>query len=122
MEKVEGGDTYELKLNLKNGRAIHVWIDAETFLETKMEGTPRRLDGTDHPVEVYFGDFRPVGGGVRIPHILETKVLPVGRNALGLKDPPVPVERITIEKVEVNTKLADAIFAKTVVTIASNHT
>jgi outer membrane lipoprotein-sorting protein len=119
VEKVEGRDTYELKLTLKTGRAIHVWIDAETFLETKMEGTPRRLDGTDHPVEVYFRDFRPVGG-VRIPYILETKVLPVARNALGLRDTPVPVERITIEKVEVNPKLADALFAKPVMTIASN--
>jgi len=90
MEKVEGRDTYELKLTLKNGRAIHVWIDAETFLETKMEGTPRRLDGTDHPVELYFRDYRPVSG-VQIPSVLETHVLPVARTATGLRDTPVPV-------------------------------
>lgn len=117
-EKVEGRDNYKLKLTLKNGQAIHVWIDAKTFLESKMEGTPRRLDGTYHPVEVYFRDFRPVGG-VQIPHVLETKVLPVAKTLLGLKDPPVPVERITIEKVEVNPKLDDALFSKPEMTMAS---
>lgn len=117
-EKVEGQDNYKLKLTLRNGQAMHVWIDAKTFLETKMEGTPRRLDGTDHPVEVYFRDFRPEGG-VEMPHVLETKVLPVVKNSLGLKDPPVPVERITIEKVQVNPKLADTLFTKPELTVAS---
>src|SRR4029077_14299215 len=32
VEKVEDRDTYKLKLTMKNGRAIHVWIDAQTFL------------------------------------------------------------------------------------------
>ncbi len=119
MEKVEGRDNYKLKLTMQNGQAIHVWIDAQTFLEAKIEGTPRRLDGTDHPVEVYFRDFRPVNG-LQIPYVLETKVLPVAKTALGLKDPPVPVEKITIEKVEVNPKLADALFTKPEVTMASS--
>ena len=38
MEKVEGRDTYKLKLTMKNGAALHVWIDAETFPEAKIEG------------------------------------------------------------------------------------
>jgi hypothetical protein len=54
IEKVDGRDAYKLKLTLKNGEAMHVWIDAETFLEAKIEGTPRRLDGKYHPVEVYL--------------------------------------------------------------------
>ena len=40
MEKVEDRDTYKLKLTLKNGQAVHVWIDAQTFLESKIEGQP----------------------------------------------------------------------------------
>ncbi len=119
MEKVEDNDTYKLKLTLKNGEAIRVWIDAQTFLETKIEGQPKRLDGTDHPVEVYFRDYREASG-LKIPFILETKVLPVAKTALGLKDPPVPVERITIEKVAVNPKLADELFAKPEIAVASN--
>lgn len=110
-EKIEDRDTYKLKLTMKNGQAIHVWIDAQTFLETKIEGQPRRLDGVEHPVEVYFRDYRTVSG-LEIPYVLETKVLSVGQTALGLKDPQVPVEKTTIEKVEVNPKLDEALFSK----------
>lgn len=119
MDKVEDRDTYKLKLTMKNGEAVHVWIDAQTFLEAKIEGQPRRLDGVYHPVEVYFRDYRPVSG-LQIPFALETKVLPVSRTALGLKDPPVPVEKIVIEKVAVNPKLEESLFSKPAVEVASN--
>lgn len=112
-EKVEGRDTYKLKLTMKNGQVVHVWIDSQSFLETKIEGTPRRLDGVDHPVEIYFRDYRAVDG-LQMPFVLETKVLPVARNAFGMRDTPVPVERITIEKVEVNPKLEESQFSKPV--------
>ena len=111
MEKVEDRDTYKLKLTLKNGRELHVWIDALTFLEAKIEGQPRRLDGVDHPVEVYFRDFRSAGN-VQIPYVLETHVLPVTKTATGLRDTPVPVEKITIDKAVVNPELDEALFAK----------
>ncbi len=110
-EKVENRNAYKLKLTMKSGQALHVWIDAETFLETKIEGQPRRMDGTEHPVEIYFRDYRPVSGLV-IPFTLETKTLPVANTALGLKDTPVPTEKISIEKVEVNAKLEDTLFTK----------
>jgi hypothetical protein len=111
MEKVEDHDTYKLKLAMKNGQQFHVWIDAQTFLETKMEAQPRRLDGVYHPVEVYFRDYRPVSG-LQIPFMLETRVLPVAKNALGVRDTPVPPEKIMVEKVVVNPKLAESAFSK----------
>jgi hypothetical protein len=110
-EQVEGEETYKLKLTSKDGQSMHIWIDSRTFLETKMEGQPRRMDGTDHPVEVYFRDYRAVHG-LQIPFVLETKVLPVARTSVGLKDTPVPVERITLEEVEVNPALDEALFSK----------
>ena len=113
IEKVEDRDTYKLKLTLKNGEVTHVWVDAKTFLEAKLEGQPRRLDGTDHPVEVYYRDYRNVNG-LEIPFLLETRVLPVGKNALGMRDTPVPPEKALIEKVEVNPKFDAALFAKPV--------
>lgn len=119
MEKVEDRDTYKLKLTMKNGSAIHVWIDAQTFLEAKIEGQPRRLDGTDHPVEVYFRDYRPVDG-LQIPYALETRVLPVAHTALGFKDTPVPPEKTFIEKVVVNPKLDESLFSKPEIGMASN--
>jgi hypothetical protein len=119
MENVDGRDTYKLKLTLKNGNAMHVWIDAQTFLEAKMEGQPRRLDGTDHPVEIYFRDYRQVNG-LQIPYLLETKVLPVTKTMLGLKDPPVPAEQIVIDKVVVNPKLDESLFSKPEIGVAAN--
>ena len=77
------------------------------------------MDGTPHPVEVYFRDYRTIGG-LQIPFVLETKVLPVEKTATGLKDPPVPVERISIEKVSVNPKLEDARFVKPEIEVAAN--
>ena len=109
-EKVEGRDTYKLKVIEKSGHTVHVWIDAKTFLETKIDGQPRTLDGVEHPVEVYYRDFRTVDG-LQIPFVLETRVLPVGKNALGLRDTPVPPEKIVIEKVVVNPKLAETLFS-----------
>ena len=110
-EKVEGRDTYKLKLTLRSGDVTHVWVDSQTFLEAKVQGRPRRLDGTYHPVEVYYRDYRPVNG-LQIPFVLETRVLPVAKTATGFRDTPVPPEKITVEKVTVNPKLDDSQFAK----------
>jgi hypothetical protein len=119
-EKVEGHDTYKLKVTEKTGRSLHVWVDAQTFLEAKIEGQPRTLDGREHPVEVYYRDYRTVDG-LRIPFVLETRVLRVSQNALGLRDTPIPSEKIVIEKVIVNPKLDEARFSNVeVVTVAKN--
>lgn len=110
MEKVEGHDTYKLKLTMKNGKTTNLWIDATTFLEAKVEGTPRRLDGRYHPVEVYYRDYRTVSG-LKIPFVLETKVL--NPNAMaGTAQFPKASEQILLDKVEVNPKLDDALFSK----------
>ena len=110
-EKVEGRDTYKIKVMEKTGHTFHVWIDAKTFLEAKIEGHPRRLDGVEHPVEVYYRDYRAVDG-LQFPFVLETRVLPVAKNALGLRDTPVPPEKITIDKVVVNPKFDEKLFSK----------
>ena len=110
-EKVEDHDTYKLKLTLKSGDVIHVWVDAQTFLETKIQGQPRRLDGTDHPVEVYYRDYRDVNG-LQIPFVLETRVLPVTKTAMGLRDMPVPPEKTLVEKVVINPKFDAGLFSK----------
>jgi hypothetical protein len=119
-EKVEDRDTYKLKLTMKSGQAIHIWIDAQTFLETKIEGQPRRLDGIYHPVEVYYRDYRPVSG-LHVPFMLETKVLPVTQTGKGMRQTDVPVEKIVVEKVEVNPKLDESLFTKPQIAAAANE-
>jgi hypothetical protein len=99
-EQVEGKDAYKLKLTLKNKQVLHEWIDAKTFLEVKIEGTPRRLDKRYHPVFVYLRDYKSVNG-LMIPHLLETRVQGVPT-----------AEKIQIEKVVVNPSLNEMRFAK----------
>ncbi len=110
-EKVEDRDTYKLKLTLKSGEVTHVWVDAQTFLETKIQGQPRRLDGTYHPVEVYYRDYRNVNG-LQIPFVLETRVLPVTKTATGFRDTPVPPEKVLVEKVVINPAFDAGVFSK----------
>ena len=100
VEKVEGHDAYKLKLTMKEGQVRHLWIDAQTFLEVKIEGVPRRMDGKMRPVEVSMRDYRPVSG-LMVPHLLETTVQ-------GFK----PAHKMTIESVVVNPKLEDSLFAR----------
>jgi hypothetical protein len=99
-EKVEGKDNYRLKLTFKDGQSQHVWVDAKTFLESKIEGTPRRLDGKYHPVEIYYREYKTVSGIV-VPYVTETKVQ-------GVKQ----TEKIEVEQVVVNPQVEDSRFAK----------
>jgi hypothetical protein len=73
VEKVEGRSAYKLKLAMKGGQVRHVWIDAHTFLEAKIDGIPRRMDGEMRSVEVYYRDFKSVDG-LLLPHVLESVV------------------------------------------------
>lgn len=100
VEAVDGHDAYKLKLTLKSGKAQHVWIDTHSFLDVKVEGTPRRMDGKLHTVWVYQRDFRPIGG-LMVPFQLETAV-----------DGYRETHKTTISKVILNPKLAQTAFAK----------
>jgi len=62
VEKVENHDAYKLKLTMKGGQVQHIWVDAETFLDVKVEGTPRRMDGKMRPVSIYLRDYKDVNG------------------------------------------------------------
>jgi hypothetical protein len=99
-EPLEGHDTYKLKLTMKGGQIRHVWIDAQSFLDIKVEGVPRRMDGRMHDVWIYQRDFRPVQG-VMMPFLVETAV-----------DGYPGTHKMVMEKVAVNPKLDDAVFMK----------
>ena len=100
LQSVEGHDAFNLKLTLKTGQVQHIWVDAQTFLDVKIEGTPRRLDGRFHPVATYMRDYRSVNG-LMIPYVNETAV-----------DGVKQTEKIVVEKVIVNPKLEDSHFSK----------
>lgn len=99
-DSVEGHHALQLKVTLKDHTERHVWVDASTFLETKVDGDPRMLDGRPHNVSVFYRDYRKEGG-LMIPHVIETVVA-------GVKQ----AHRITIEHVTVNQAVDDALFSK----------
>jgi outer membrane lipoprotein-sorting protein len=100
VEAVEGHDAYKLKLTHKDGKVQHVWIDAKSFLDVKIEGTPRRMDGKMRTVWVIQRDFRPVQG-LMVPFVLETVV-----------DGYADTHKMVIDKVALNPQLDDARFVK----------
>ena len=107
IEKIEGRDTYKIKMTFKDGESKSIWIDADTFLDARLEGNQRRLDGVLHSVYVYYRDFRDVNG-LKIPYVLETRV-----EMPHPKGPSTEIsEQITISDVKVNPKLEDALFVK----------
>ena len=97
-ETVEGRANYKLAVTLSPGVVRHLYLDAETLLETKVDGT-RRLRGKDRKLETFFRDYRRVQG-LLVPHTVETKV--EGAPKAGA---------MTIERVELNPSLEDALFA-----------
>jgi hypothetical protein len=120
MEKVEGHDNYKLKLTMKNGQVIHIWVDAQTFLESKIEGQSRRLDGVDHPVEIYYRDYRSVNG-LQIPFVLETHVSASTAKPNQVSEAPIPMEKITVQHVVVNPKFDASLFSTQDTQAEPNH-
>jgi outer membrane lipoprotein-sorting protein len=100
LEKVEGKDAYKLRLTQSTGATRTVWVDAGSFLEVKMDGEPRKLDGRPHKVSVLFRDYKAVSG-LQIPHTLETVV-----------DGVKQTRKIVVKSVTVNPKLDDVLFAR----------
>ena len=101
-EQVNGHKAYKMELALKNGDVRNLWIDAQTFLDLKIDGVPRKLDGKPRQIATYFHDYRTVNG-VKIPYELETIVE-------GFRGS----EKINIEHVVINPKLEDSRFVKTI--------
>ena len=99
-EAVEGHKAYKLKLTLKDGTERHVWIDAASFLERKIEGQPRRLDGKSRNVTIFYRDYQ-TEDGLTVPRVLET-VVETGKQPY----------KMTIEHVMVNQPMEDKLFAK----------
>ncbi len=100
VEAVEGHEAYKLRLTSRNGSVRHIWVDTQTFLDVKLEGAPRQMDGRPHAVAIYQRDFRRVQG-LKIPFLVETVVD-------GYQDS----HRIEIDKIAVNPKFDGAVFAK----------
>jgi outer membrane lipoprotein-sorting protein len=98
MAEVEGERAYELKVTLASGDIQFYYLDAKSFLPTKIKYTTvvgsNRVD-----VESFIDDYRDVGGGLLMAHLVDSKVSDPNHNMVAF-----------IEKVELNVELDDSIF------------
>ena len=108
MDPVEGHPAYKLKLTMKSGEVQHIWIDAQSFLDVKVEGARRRLDGKMRNVWIYQRDFRSVQG-LMVPYVYDTAI-----------DGDPHTHKMMIESVAVNGTLDDARFTKPQVLVAAS--
>ncbi|TMQ70219.1 MAG: outer membrane lipoprotein-sorting protein [Candidatus Eisenbacteria bacterium] len=97
-EEVEGADAYKIKLTLKSGDVRTIWLDADSYLEIKMEGK-RMMRGQEIEGETTYGDYKEEGG-MMMPHAVES----------GMKGVPQK-QKLVFEKIELNPVLPDSLFA-----------
>jgi outer membrane lipoprotein-sorting protein len=96
-EQIEGTDSYKLKLTHKNGNVKLIYLDADSGLEIK-EVSKRMVRGTEQETETSFSDYREVNG-LMFPFAQQSSI----------KGSP-QVQKLTIEKLELNVPVDDASF------------
>jgi hypothetical protein len=96
-EKVEGSDAYKLKVTLKNGDIRYIYVDADQYLEIKVEGKTM-IRGTEIDSSTSIGDYKEVGG-LMLPHAMESTQAGSPQS-----------QKMTIEKIELNVPIDDARF------------
>ena len=97
-ESIEGHSAWKLKLTLKGGQTRHLWVDKQSALEVKIDGT-RRMDGKQRTIDTYYREYR-TSQGITLPYLFETAV-----------DGVKSTGKIQVEKIEVNPVLDDSLFA-----------
>jgi outer membrane lipoprotein-sorting protein len=99
-EAVEEHDAYKLLLTFKSGAQRNLWVDTSTFLELKLDGEPRKLDGKVHKVAIFYRAFK-TENGLTMPRQLETVVE-------GFKQ----TRKMDITRVTFNEVMPDTLFQK----------
>lgn len=97
-DSVEGTDCFKVKLNMKNGDVRYYYLDADSFLELKLE-IQTTIRGALQESELYFGDYEQVGG-IYYPFAVEQAQKGSASRA-----------QITVGKIEQNVPLDDAHFS-----------
>jgi hypothetical protein len=97
-EKIDGGDAYHLKVTLKDGSLREMYLDASTFLVSKIL-VKTTMQGAEVELESNATDYRQVDG-VMFPFSIEQHA--TSGNG--------PGQKISFTKVEVNPPVQDSIF------------
>lgn len=96
-DSVEGTDCFKIKLSMKNGDVRYYYLDADSYLELKLE-IQTTIRGALQESELYYGDYEPVNG-IYYPFALEQAQKGSSSRS-----------QISVEKIEQNVNLEDAHF------------
>jgi outer membrane lipoprotein-sorting protein len=95
-EDLAGKPAYKLIVVKKNGKTTTIYIDATSFMEVKRVETGKFMDN-EMEMETFISDYKPVNGFL-MPYSMDTKT---GGNS---------VFTLTLDKIEANVAIDDAIF------------
>jgi len=97
-DSMEGTDCYKIKLSMKNGDVRNYYLDADSYLELKIE-VQTTVRGALQESELYFGDYEQVGG-VYYPFAVEQAQKGVDSRT-----------QFSVKKIEQNVTLSDEHFS-----------
>jgi hypothetical protein len=100
IKEIEGRRAYVLGVTLPSGASHRVWVDAETFMETRFERDLRNAAGQAGIASVVYRNYKNFEG-LQLPTIIET-----GATA------DKPGNKLLIEKIALNPPLAVSAFSK----------
>ena len=106
-DSVEGTDCYKIKLTLKDGDVRYYYLDADSFLEIKIE-SESKIRGALQYTDTFLGDYDLVNG-IYFPFAIETA-------ETGSEER----EKFTVDKIVLNLLLDDAMFAMPVLKTDAN--
>ncbi|GAB3779597.1 hypothetical protein GCM10028818_30410 [Spirosoma horti] len=93
-EKVDGKDAYHLKVTTKEGQTVDEYIDASTYLVSKVKMVMNGQEG-----EMGFSDYKDVEG-IKFPNTME------------IANPQMGTLTMVTTKLTINPKVDEAIFKK----------
>lgn len=96
-EDVDGTDAHKLKVTLKDGDILYIYLDPDYFLEIR-ETAQIKVRGVEFEAEQDFGNYQEVHG-LMLPFSIES----------GAKGQPKS-SKMTIEKAEINVALDPKLF------------
>src|SRR5882757_9961297 len=102
IDTVEGQKAYRLSLKLPSGGERKVWIDTKTNLDIRYDRPATNPIKPGAPVSVYYRNYA-AEDGLQIARVIETGV--ASGSATGAGD------KLVIDRIMVNPKLDDGIFA-----------
>jgi hypothetical protein len=97
-DAVEGTDCFKVKLSMKNGDVRYYYLDADSFLELKLE-IQTTIRGALQESELYYGDYEQVNG-IYYPFAVEQA-----------QKGSASRSQYSVQKIEQNVPLEDAHFS-----------